>query len=91
MTAITETMADFMPDFGVTATVGAVSGVSGIFDNAYAAELGVSGSSPSLLIVSSAAPSVAHGTAVSMGGVSYTVTEVMPDGTGMTRLMLQEA
>jgi len=75
----------------VAASVGAVSGVEGTFDNAYEDAFGiVAGTSPSLLILTAAAPAVAHGTAVVIGGVSYTVTNVRPDGTGMTRLMLQE-
>jgi len=34
---------------------------------------------------------VARGDAVTISGSSYTVTNIEPDGTGLTRLTLQEA
>jgi hypothetical protein len=78
----------------VLATVGGVE-VDALFDNGYAAALGIEGSAPSLTAASSSAvSSAAHGTTVVVGGVSYTVTGVEPDGTGddgMTVLRLQEA
>jgi hypothetical protein len=90
MAAIVEDLTQFFPDFGVSATVGGVA-LTGIFDNAFLETLGITaGSSPSLLIVSSAAPSATHGTSVVVGGASYTVTAVEPDGTGMALLRLQE-
>lgn len=90
MTAIVEDYTPFFSDFGVAATVGGVA-LNGIFDNAFLETLGITaGSSPVLLIVSSAAPSATHGTSVSVGGASYTVTAVEPDGTGLSLLRLQE-
>lgn len=87
--AFVEDPAPFLPDFGVAATVGGVS-LTGIFDNNYADPFGmVASSSPALLIVSSAAPSVAVGNTVVVGGVSYSVAEIQPDGTGLARLMLK--
>jgi hypothetical protein len=89
MTAIVENMADFLPDFGIAATVGGVA-VTGIFDNAFGDPLGiVAGTSPSLLFLSSAAPSAAVGNTVVVGGISYTIAELQPDGTGLMRLALK--
>lgn len=91
MAAMVEDLTQFTADFGVSATVGGVA-LTGIFDNAFLESLGItSGSSPVLLVVSAAAPSATHGTSVTVGGSSYAVTAVEPDGTGMTLLRLQEA
>ncbi|MBU0752367.1 MAG: hypothetical protein KJ787_13925 [Gammaproteobacteria bacterium] len=91
MTAFTEDLTQFTADFGVAATVGAVS-LTGIFNNAYQDAFGlVAGSSPVLLVVSAAAPSAAVGDSVTVGSTSYTIARVEPDGTGITRLLLQEA
>ena len=89
--AFVEDPAAFMADFSVQAEVGHVS-LLGIFDNAHANALDiVTGSRPTLLIVSAEAPDVAHGDPVTIGIDSYTVAQVQPDGTGMTRLVLDEA
>lgn len=73
-----------------TATVGAVSGVEGIFDNAYQDAFGIVASpQPSLLIASSSAASAAVGDSVVANSTTYTVAEIQPDGTGMTRLLLK--
>ena len=77
-------------DFAVTATLNGVS-VTGIFDNTYAAGFDLAGSAPNLLLPSSSAVSAAHGQSVVVGGVSYTVSGIEPDGSGLTLLRLQEA
>ena len=87
--AFAETLSAYFADFGVSATVGGVA-VTGIFDNAFGDVLGiVAGTSPSLQIVSSAAPSAAVGDTVVVGGTSYTIAELQPDGTGLMRLALK--
>lgn len=73
------------------ATVGGVPGISGIFDDAYIDPLGMSGSQPSLLCASADVSAAAQGAAVVVNAVSYTVGSIQADGTGMTRLLLQEA
>lgn len=77
----------------VLATVGG-SSVAAIFDNGYADALGIAGSGPLLIAASSAVSSAALGTSVSVGGVSYTVSGIEPDGmsgsAGLTMLRLQE-
>lgn len=88
----TENLAAFFDTdaFATTATIGTAS-VSVIFDAAYAGALGVAGSAPTLLVVSADVAGVARGDAVTISGSSYTVTNIEPDGTGLTRLTLQEA
>lgn len=73
----------------VSAVVDGVT-VNGIFDNAYGDALGIAGSVP-MLSCASDEIDAARGDAVTIGATSYTVTNVEPDGTGMTRLTLQEA
>jgi hypothetical protein len=73
----------------VTATIGAVTGVAGIFDADYQDAFGVAGSGPVLLIQTAAAPAVATGNTVAVSSTNYTVVGIQPDGTGMTRLILE--
>lgn len=89
--ALVEDTAAFMTDFAVPAEVGHVS-LLGIFGNAHANALYmVVGSRPTLLIATADAPDVARNDAVTIGMDSYTVAEIQPDGTGMTRLVLDDA
>ena len=87
--AFAETLSGYFADFGVTATLGGVA-VTGIYDDAYADALGISGSGPSLLLPATSAASASLGASCVVGAISYTVSGIQPDGTGMTRLMLQE-
>lgn len=77
-----------------SATVGGVS-KDGIFDDAYLDPLGIAGSQPALVCVSADVSTAAQGTAVVVNSVSYTVGSKADNpedlGTGMTRLLLQEA
>lgn len=87
--AFVEDAAPFLTDFGVAATVGGVS-LTGIFDNAYADPFGmVAATSPVLLAADSDVAAAEIGDLVSVGGGTYAVAEIQPDGTGMTRLMLK--
>lgn len=87
--AFAEDLTPYFADFGITATVGGVS-VRGIFDNAYQDSFGIVASpQPSLLIASSSAPSAAVGDSVVANTATYTIAEIQPDGTGMTRLLLK--
>jgi hypothetical protein len=74
----------------VLATVGGVS-VAALFDNEYAAAFDIDGSGPALTVASASVPSAAQGDAVVVGGVSYTVAAIRPDGTGASVLRLLEA
>lgn len=64
--------------------------VLGIFDNDYLDPLGMEASAPSFLAQAADLTGVVHGTAVTIGGVIYTARNLRPDGTGLTRVVLQE-
>lgn len=87
---ITESLASFFTDFAATSATLGGTAVSGIFDNGYAEAFGMDGSAPSLTLKSSAAAAAAHGTAVVVDGVNYTVQGIEPDGTGVTKLILEK-
>lgn len=89
--AFTEDLSPYFVDFGVTATVDGVS-ARGIFDNDFLTTLGVTaGTGPVLLCKSADITSAAQGDTVVVAGISYTITSLEPDGTGLTLLRLQEA
>ena len=72
-----------------TMTLGAAS-VAVIFDAAYLDTFGiVADTSISVAAVTSAVTAAAVGGTVTIGAVTYTIAEIQPDGTGMTRLMLK--
>jgi len=73
------------------ATLPSTAVARGIFDNGYSEVLGVAGSEPSFTAKTSDVSVRAYGNAVSIGGISYTVRGIMPDGTGLTRLVLERA
>lgn len=75
-------------EFGVPVEVSGVQHV-GILDDTYAAELGLAGSQPVLIVQTSA--NITHGAALTVQDVAYTVRGVQPDGSGLTRLMLERA
>lgn len=90
----TEPTAAFFSYFGQSATVGGVS-VSGIFDNGYAlggvGAMGMASSQPMLTLATANVPANPVGTAVVVGGGNYLVGAHEPDGTGMSRLLLEAA
>ncbi len=78
-------------DFGIPATVGGVA-LTALFDDEYATALdAVAGSAPVLMVQTSDVPAVALGAAVLLDSTSYTVIGIQPDGTGITRLVLEAA
>jgi len=87
-----ENTAAFFADFGQSATVGGVV-VSAIFDAAYslanAGPIGMASSQPMLTLATANVPANPVGTAVVVGAVNYTVGAHEPDGTGISRLMLE--
>lgn len=72
------------------ATVGANT-VYGIFDSAYVDVFETTGTRPALLCRSSDVTlySIARGTSVVINGSTYIVRNLEPDGTGLTRLVLE--
>jgi len=75
-------------------TVGG-SVVSAIFDNGNAlgnvGTLGMAGTQPLLTLVSADVPTNPVGSAVLVGAVPYLVAAHEPDGTGLSRLLLESA
>lgn len=84
---------DGMLDLNVFAVSATVAGtvISVMFDAEYGEALGVSGTSPAIWCKSSDVAAVAVGAAVTVGGGSYTVAGIEPDGTGVTVLRLQRS
>lgn len=89
-----ENFSAFLTDFGVNATV-AGQAVRGIFDNGFAlGSVGVTGiacAQPSLTLPTSSLVGEAVGQTVTINAVAYTVAAHEPDGTGMSRLLLERA
>lgn len=86
-------------DFGTEATYTPLGGSSmslvGIFDNPYlAADAGgiveFNATSPTFMATTKSLLGVSYGDEIEINSVTYMVREVMPDGTGMTTLALEE-
>lgn len=81
--------------YGQLATVGGVSGVRVVFDNGYAlgnvGMIGMAANQPSITLASSSVPSDPVGSAVTVNATSYIVAAHEPDGTGVSRLLLESA
>ena len=73
-----------------TAVIGGTS-YSVVFDSGYDESFGVAGRSLSILGTAADLAAATQGGSLTVNGTSYTVTAIEPDGTGMTRLRLQEA
>ncbi len=92
---MTNDLAVFLADFGVSATythAGTPATISVIFDNEYVpANLGgieVESLGPAATCKTSDVSNAAHGDTVVINSVTYYITGVHPDGTGMTVLLL---
>ena len=90
-------------DFGVTAYItqggGAEVAVNGVFDNAHlmvdAGEAGVSSTAPVITCRTADLALLGLGNArtgdtLRIAAISYTLTDVQPDGTGMTTLIMEK-
>lgn len=81
-------------DFARSVTVAGV-GISAIFDNGYAfGDAGLSGmasTQPVLTLPTAIVPANPVGSAVVVGASSYLVVAHEPDGTGVSRLLLEVA
>jgi hypothetical protein len=88
-----ETLSDFFDDFAETATLANGSKVFGIFDAAYQQQLNgmLSSSSPQFQSITTSLMTAVEGTAITIAGITYTIVEVQPDGTGLTTLILRRA
>jgi hypothetical protein len=77
--------------FGVTVQIGGAD-VNAIFDGGWAEALGVPGARPALTCRSSDIAGVARGTAVVVPGHgNFVFIEDRPDGSGISRVMLESA
>jgi hypothetical protein len=85
---------DTTTGFAQLATVGGVA-VGVIFDNGYALGnvglLGMAGSQPSITLKTTDVPATPVGGAVTVGATAYLVAAHEPDGTGISRLLLESA
>lgn len=79
-------------EFGVEASIGGHA-VLGIYDAPSSEALGVGGTKPVFRCATARVTqySIAQGSAVIIGGVTYKVVSVEPDGTGETVLGLRES
>jgi hypothetical protein len=78
-------------DFAVAATLQGVA-VNGIFDETYMEPIGnvVEGRAPIFTCATTAIPAVSQGQTLVIGARTFKVRGVEPDGTGVTRLRLEE-
>lgn len=75
-----------------TPAAGAPVAVSGIYTDGHAAALGapgVSGSAPAFSCAADTVPGIAHGDSLFVRAASWRVADVQPDGSGLTRLILE--
>jgi hypothetical protein len=81
-------------EFGTAATLGAVA-VQGIFDKGYAlgnvGMVGMAGNQPMYYLPTASVSGDPVGTTLTVGAESYLVVAHEPDGTGVSRLVLEVA
>lgn len=77
-------------DFGTAATVDG-SSVDGIFDHEYVEAAGIAGERPVFLCRTSDISAVALDVTVVVNSTNYTLRVIESDGTGLSRLILEEA
>lgn len=92
--AFTEDLTVFFADFGVTATPDVGADVTVIFDRAHIEMMGgdISGTRPVALAVSADVSSwTSNSTRLAIGGTTYILRDIQPDGTGLSLLLLEAA
>lgn len=93
LAAIAADLSTFLADFGQTATWNATS-ITVIFDNKYATAMpdmgGVMSSEPQALCRSTDVAAAAVGDSFTVNSVTYTISRIEPDGTGLTVLRLRK-
>lgn len=82
----------FAPPAGQAVTVGGMV-VFAIFDNGYAlgsvGPFGMASTQPTLTLATANVPAAPEGQAAVVNGVAYVVATHEPDGTGVSRLLLE--
>ena len=89
--AFVESLSPFFADFAVQATL-AGQGVQGIFDNGYAlgqVGIGMAGTQPTYTLPTASVVGEPVGQSLAIGAVTYYVAAHEPDGTGVSRLVLE--
>lgn len=80
--------------FGELVTVGSVTGVRAIFDDAYAlgnvGTNGMASSQPALTLATADVPAQPRGKPAVVRGLDYVIADHEPDGTGISRLLLEK-
>lgn len=81
-------------ELGDTVTVNGVA-VPAMFDNGYSAAdvgaVGMASSQPFIILATASVPASPVGMAAAANGGVYTIVEHRPDGTGISRLVLEAA
>jgi hypothetical protein len=81
-------------EFATSVSVGGVL-VSAIYDNGYAlgnvGGFGMASTQPTLTLATANVPASPEGQAAVVNGVAYVVASHEPDGTGVSRLLLEKA
>jgi hypothetical protein len=85
--AFVEDLAPFFADFGDAGTLSGVS-VRGIFDAAGTAQLGVTSNEPQFQLPSASVPASVFDATLVVPAGTFKVREAIPDGTGLTLLVL---
>lgn len=90
--AFTENLDAFLStdDFAVVCTLGA-SSFNGILESPHVQALDMGGAQPVLHMKYSSVSAATNGTAITVGGTSYIIRSVAPDGTGMAAVTLELA
>lgn len=89
----TEDLDTFFSDFATAGTLAGVA-VRGIFDNGYAlgnVGMGMAGTQPAYSLPTASITGEAVGQTLVLGAATYTVVAHEPDGTGVSRLLLEVA
>jgi len=85
-----EDLAPFFSDFGQPATLAGVA-VTGIFDNPYTEAFGMASRVPIFQLPTEDLGAAVQGSTLVTGGVTFRVTAVQDDGTGVTTLILERS
>jgi hypothetical protein len=87
--ALTEDLTLYFADFGVDATLPSGAVVRGIFDNAFIDTFGVAETDKALTAASADVSALVYGDTITIASTDYTVAELQPDGTGITKVRLK--
>jgi hypothetical protein len=87
--SLTEDFAPYFADFGVDATLPSGAVVRGIFENGFVDAFGVSETEKAFTAATAGVSALTYGQTVTIAGTAYTVAELQPDGTGVTRVRLK--